>query len=106
MVDEVGADLGVSARLTGKQNLGADSIGAGNQHRTLVAAGVKGKQAAERSDAGQHFRTLGRFGKRLDQLDRPISGVDADARVPVSGHDGTVSSASLSISSWTGTGTG
>ncbi len=106
VVDQVGADLRVTARPTRQQDLGADPVGARHQDRFAVAVRVEREQPAEGTNARQHLRAPGRFRQRLDQLDHPAARVDVDARIAIRRHRGTVSSASLSISSCTGTGTG
>ena len=106
MVDQVRTNLRVAAGAGGEQDLGADPVGTGDQHRLAVARGLEGKQPAERPHAGQHLGALGGLGERLDQLDRSIPGVDVDAGITVACHVSAASRASLSISSCTGTGTG
>ncbi len=106
MVDQVGADLVVTACAGRQQDLGADPVGARYQNGLPVAVRVEREQAAEWPHAREDLGALGRRRQRLDQLDRPVAGVDVDARIAVRRHLGTVSSASLSISSCTGTGTG
>jgi hypothetical protein len=106
VVDQVGADLGVTARPSRQQDLGADPVGARDQDRLAIAVRVEREQATEGTDARQHLWALGRFRQWFDQLDGSVAGFDVDARIAVRRHRATVSSASLSISSCTGTGTG
>ena len=106
MIHQVGPDLGMTARAARQQDLGANPVGARHQHRLTVSGGVQRKEPAERADPGKHLRALGGRRQGADELNGPIAGVDVNARVAVGRHRATVSSASLSISSWTGTGTG
>ena len=106
VVDEVRANLAVTARAGRQQDLGADTVGARHQDGLPVTMSVEREQAAEGAHAGEHFGALGRCRQRLDQLDRPVARLDVDAGIAVSRHRATVSSANLSISSCTGTGTG
>ena len=106
MVDEVRANLAVTARAGRQQDLGANPVGARHQDGLPVAMGVEREEAAEGAHAGKHFGALGRCRQRLDELDRPVAGLDVDAGIAVGRHGATGSSAILSISSCTGTGTG
>ena len=106
MVDEVGADLGVTAGFAGEQHFRPHAVRAGDEDRLLIPADIQGEESAEGAHPGQHLGSLGGLSQRLDQLDRAVPGIDVDARIAIGAHVRTVSSASLSISSCTGTGTG
>ena len=67
----------------GELQLGAHSVGRGDQHRTLHAAQVRGKQAAEAPYVGHDPRNPGAAYALLDQLHRAVAGVDVHARPPV-----------------------
>ena len=62
--------------------LGADAVGAGDQHR-LAEALADLEQRAEAADAGQHFGPQRALRERLDALDERVAGVDVDAGVAV-----------------------
>ena len=63
----------------GDLELGADPIGARDEHRLPVAVRVEAEQPAERSNLRQHARRRGRPCQRLDATDRLIPRVDVDA---------------------------
>ena len=73
---------------------------------TVLMVAYMDREALSRTAETGEAHFWSRRRQRLDQLDRPIAGIDINARVAVGRHLGTGSSASLSISSWTGTGTG
>ncbi len=56
--DEVDADAVMAAGVDGQAQLGADAVGAGDQHRLAVAL-RQAHQRAEAADAGQHLRPHG-----------------------------------------------
>ncbi len=66
----------------GQTQLGADAVGAGHQHRVLVALG-QGTERAEAAQAAHHFRAQGSLGYRADALDQVITGIDVHAGVAV-----------------------
>ncbi len=70
----------VSCRLQlhGQLELGADAVGAGDQHRFAVAIQRQLEQRAEAAEPGQHARAEGVLDDRLDALDQGIAGVDID----------------------------
>ena len=55
----VDADGVVLVGHLGNDQLGADAIGAGNQHRLLVSEGSQIEQAAEAANTADHARTVG-----------------------------------------------
>jgi len=70
----------VAVQLERQPELGADAIGAGNQHR-LPEFLRNLDQRTEATDARQHFGAHGASGQRLDTLDQRIAGVDIDAGI-------------------------
>ena len=79
---QVDADGVVPVELERELELGADAIGAGDQHRLAITLRDL-EQRAETADAGQHLWAHGAPGERLDALDQRIAGIDVDARVTV-----------------------
>ena len=75
----VDADGVVLVGHLGNDQLGADAIGAGNQHRLLVSEGSQIEQAAEAADTADYARTVGARHMGLDALDDFITGFDAYA---------------------------
>ena len=63
----------------GNDQLGADAIGAGNQHRLLVSEGSQIEQTAEAADTADYARTVGARHMGLDALDDFVTGFDAYA---------------------------
>ncbi len=57
---------------------GTDAIGAGHQHRLLVATGQV-EQATEAAQSTHHFRAECPFDQRLDAFDQGIAGIDINA---------------------------
>ena len=64
-----------------QHQLGADAIGAGYQHRFLVAARRYRKQAAKSADASHDFRPLSSLDQRLDPLNKFVACINVDASV-------------------------
>jgi len=67
----------------GDLELGADAVGAGDQHRILVAGRLEVEDGAETAEIRGDARAPGRGGERPDGLDEGVPGVDVDARVLV-----------------------
>src|SRR3546814_6611006 len=80
--DQIDADLVVAVQRLCQLELGADTIGAGHQHRLPVAAG-KIEQGAKTTEAAHHFRAQGAFDQRLDALDEGVAGIDIDPGITV-----------------------
>ena len=80
--DQVDADGVVAAQLLGQLELGADAVGAGDQHRLAVLAGQV-EQGAEPAQAAHHLRAEAAPHQRLDPLHDLVAGVDVHARVAV-----------------------
>ena len=79
---QIDADRVVAAGVDREPQLGADAVGAGDEHRAAVA-GRQLDQGAETADAGEHLGALRAAHERLDALDEFVAGVDVDARVAV-----------------------
>ena len=75
----VDADGVVLVGHLGHDQLGADAVGAGNQHRLLVTEGSEIEQSAEAADAADHARTVGARHVGLDTLDDFVTGLNAYA---------------------------
>ena len=87
--DEVDADGVVPVRRERDLELGADAVGAGDEHRLPVLLHVEREEPAEAADPGEDLRPEGGAGMGLDELDEAIALVDVDARVAVGqGHGG------------------
>ncbi len=80
--DQVDADGVVPVERERELELGADAVGAGDQHR-LAEALADLDQRAEAADAGEHLGAHRPLGERLDALDQRVAGVDVDARLAV-----------------------
>ncbi len=85
--DEVDADRVVPVEREGELQLGADAVGAGDQHRLAIALRQL-DQRAEAADAGQHLGPHRPLRERLDALDQRVAGIDVDAGVAVRKGDG------------------
>jgi hypothetical protein len=79
VVDQVRADGVVDAQLESQLELGADAVGARNQHRIGKALEIEHKQAAEAAYAAQHSFGRRGFCERLDALLGAFAGGDIDA---------------------------
>ena len=84
---QVDADGVVHVPLESQFQLGADAVGAADQHRLFVALGHL-EQRAEAAYAGQHAFAHGFFGQWLDAFDQGIAGVDVNAGVFVAQRGG------------------
>jgi hypothetical protein len=80
--DQVLADRVVPAERERELELGADAVGAGDQHR-LAEALADLDERAEAADAGEHLRAHRALRVRLDALDQRVARVDVDAGVSV-----------------------
>ena len=54
-------------------DLGADTVGGGDQDRVREARGLEVEQAAEAADLGVGASAGGGANQRLDQIDQPIA---------------------------------
>ena len=79
---QVDADAVVDAELHRQAQLGADTVGAGDQHRFLVALGNLA-QRAEAAEPAQHLGAPCAARHALDVRDQGIAGVDIDPRILV-----------------------
>ncbi len=66
----------------GQAQLGADAVGARDQHRLLVA-GRDFAEGAEAAQAAHDFRPFGALGHALDAFDQGFARIDIDAGVLV-----------------------
>ncbi len=73
--DEVDTDGLVLLELQGQLQLGADAVGAGDQHRLLVA-GRDFAEGAKAAQAAHDFRARSALGDALDAFDQCFTGVD------------------------------
>ena len=80
--DQIDADRIVPVECERELQLGADAIGAGDEHRLPVPL-RKFDQGAKAADAGQDLRAHRALRIRLDPLDQRIARVDVDAGVAV-----------------------
>jgi len=80
--DEIDADRVVLVGHEGQLQLGADAVGAGHQHRLLVAGG-NGTQARETTQPAFDFGTVGAAHVGLDPFHQLVTRVDVDAGVSV-----------------------
>ena len=80
--DQVDADRVVAVEREREFQLGADAIGAGDQHRVAKTLADL-DQPSEAADAREYFRPHRALRERLDALDQRIPGVDVDAGIAV-----------------------
>ncbi len=81
---QIDADAAMQAGLDRDLELGADTIGGGDQDRVGKARGLEVEQAAEAADFGIGAGARGGANHRLDHIDQPVAGIDVDARICVS----------------------
>ncbi len=81
---QVDADPAMQAGLDRDQDLGADAVGGGHQHRILEAGGLEVEQPAEAADLGIGAGAGGGAHHRLDEIDQAVARIDVDARIGVS----------------------
>jgi len=62
-----------------QSELGADAIGAGNQHRLSQPFQGQLEQRPETADAGQYTRPPGACGQGFDPVYQPVAGIDIHA---------------------------
>ena len=80
--DEIDADRVVPIEFEGQLQLGADTVGSGNQHG-LAKALADLDQTAKTANARQHLRAHRALGHRFDALDQRIARIDVDACIAV-----------------------
>ena len=85
--DQVDADRVVAVELLGELELGADAVGARDQHRLAVLA-RQVEQRAEAAQAAHHFGPETALDQRLDAFDDFVARVDVDAGVAVGERSG------------------
>ena len=67
----------------GDLELGADTVGGGDQDRVLEAGRLQIEQRAEAAEAGLGAGPRRRLGERLDRLDQGVAGIDIDPGIAV-----------------------
>jgi hypothetical protein len=80
---QVDADCIMASGLDRKAQLGADAVGAGDQHWPPVASERQLDHGAKAADAGQHLGARAAPDQRLDALYQGIAGVDIDSGVTI-----------------------
>ncbi len=80
---QIDADGVVTPQFQGQLELGADSIGAGDQHWLGEAFQGQLEEGAETAKTSQYPRTEGLFDNGFDALDKLVAGVDIDPGIPV-----------------------
>src|SRR6516165_591608 len=86
---KVDADPGIDARLDGELELGAHSIGGGDQYGIFEAARLEIEQAAKSANRAKYALALGPSCKGGNGFDQRVARVDIDASVAI-GHAGLV----------------
>jgi len=93
--DQIDADATVSIAIDGESQLGADAVGARDEHRSAIAIHRQLEEPPESAQLRDDARSSGAPGERLDVLDETIAGVDVDAGIaigqgfsPSAGHAG------------------
>jgi hypothetical protein len=97
VIDEVGADAGVEAKLDGELEFAADAVGGGDEDGVRKALGIESKESGEATDFAEHVLVEGSAGEALDA----VVGED----VAISGDDGVVvvaGSAGFLVWGWLG----
>ena len=79
--DQVDADRVVAAGLDRQPQLGADAVGAGDQHRLAVAVERNLEQRAEAAEAAEHLGPHRALDGGLDAFDQFVAGFDIDAGI-------------------------
>jgi len=73
----------VNAGFNGDPQFGTDPIRGRDQQRILESGGFQIKDPAKAADASIGAGPGGGTGQRFDGIDKPVSGVDIDARVAI-----------------------
>jgi len=68
----------VAAGRNGELELGADTVGGGDQDRVAIAGGLGVEEGAEAAEAGRRPAAGGGARQRLDRLDQGVAGVEVD----------------------------
>ena len=82
----VDADGVVLVHVEGQLQLGADAVGAADEHRFFVLGLVEGEQAAEAAEPANHFWTLGLFDIRFNQFNGSIACINIDTGIFIGNH--------------------
>ena len=96
VIDQIGAHGGVHAHGRGDFELGADAIGAGDQHGLAPALQVEGEQRAERADAAEHAARKGARGHAANPFLGLIGAGDIHAGIGIA-HANLIS---VTVSCW------
>ncbi len=83
MIDQVCADSVVKAHFKGDLELGANAVGARNQHRRGISGCIEAKEAAEAADFAEHLFTKGPLCQVFDPLFGAVAAGDVDSGVGV-----------------------
>ena len=83
--DQVDADRVVLVQGLRDRELGADTVGAAGQERTLPAVGVEAEEPSEAAETADDLGAAGAGEATLHQLDRAVTRVDVHARRGVGG---------------------
>ena len=83
MIHEIGADGAVDPAHEGDAQLGPDAVRTRDEHGIRQSAIAQPKQAAERSDLGQHAGRERPAREPFNPSDDLVAGVDVDARILV-----------------------
>ena len=75
------ADRVVLVEHEGQAQLRADAVGAGDEHRLLVLAGIQRKETAEAAEVAEDLRTIRRLDAVLDEFDGVVASIDVDAGI-------------------------
>ena len=83
MIDEVTADRRMDAGHERQSQLGADAVGARDQHGVVQREGIEPEETAERSDVGEDARGERPAGKVPDAADDFVPRIDVDTGLTV-----------------------
>jgi len=79
VIDEIDADRPMQSSLKCHAQLGADTVGAGDEHWIVQVSRVEPKQAAERTDFGEHTGGKGAPSQRANPPHNLVASFDVDA---------------------------
>jgi hypothetical protein len=83
VIDEIGADCIVSVGKEGYFELGADAIGARDEHGVVKSCRIQTEDPAKRPDVGHDARRECAAREFLDPADCFVASVDVYATVPI-----------------------
>jgi hypothetical protein len=73
----------MTIHVDGESQLGANTVGSGNQDRPPETVGGQSEKAAESTQSGDDFRPSRPGDGRFDQFHQSVSGIDVDTGVLV-----------------------